>query len=272
MDDTPKENNDTETEVATQNKVPSNGKDPKKRKIFKECLTVFIILFVLVLIIGFSSENNSSSNQTNNTGSSGSVQSTQSSTASTNGSEDQESNTAVVDKTKLKTSIDSANKLSSDDYTDDSWRSFQIVLQSANEAYSNNESTQDDVDTAKTNLDNAISGLVIRPFDPNDYATVDYKTIARTPDDYEGKKIAFTGKVVQVLEGTSETDLRIATDGEYDDVILVDFDPTIMGGTHILEDDNVSIYGISKGLYTYQSTMGGDITVPLLVADKIVIN
>ncbi|MBR3325756.1 MAG: hypothetical protein IKG22_00325, partial [Atopobiaceae bacterium] len=36
-----------------------------------------------------------------------------------------------------------------------------------------------------------------------------------------------------------------------------------------LEDDEITIYGVSKGLYTYKSTLGGNITIPLVGIEKI---
>ena len=39
--------------------------------------------------------------------------------------------------------------------------------------------------------------------------------------------------------------------------------------SRILDDDYVTVYGTSLGLYSYQSTMGGEITVPALYLDRI---
>ena len=39
--------------------------------------------------------------------------------------------------------------------------------------------------------------------------------------------------------------------------------------SRILDDDYVTVYGTSLGLYSYQSTMGGKITVPALYLDRI---
>lgn len=102
---------------------------------------------------------------------------------------------------------------------------------------------------------------------------ITYSQLARTPDGYKGKKVKFYGRVIQVIEGKGETNLRIATKstsyGTYhDDVVLVYYDPEITF-SRVLEEDMVIIYGVSKGLHTYQSTMGGNITIPLISVDKI---
>lgn len=99
---------------------------------------------------------------------------------------------------------------------------------------------------------------------------ITYDDLARTPDDYEYEKITFSGTVVQVIEDdeNNQTQLRIATKDGYDDVIYVVFDKSITN-KRILEDDRVRFYGYSCGLLTYESTMGGDITIPSAVAEHI---
>lgn len=104
----------------------------------------------------------------------------------------------------------------------------------------------------------------------SDYNTgITYDQIARTPDEYKGKNITLTGKVIQVVEGDDETDLRVAVDGNYDNVVMVGYDPDIMNGSRILENDKITFYAESLGTTTYKSTMGGKITVPLALAKRI---
>lgn len=102
-----------------------------------------------------------------------------------------------------------------------------------------------------------------------DYESIEYDKLARNPDDHEGKMIKGSGKVIQVMDGENEVDLRIATSSDgYDDVVLAYYDPSIVD-SRILEDDQVTYYGESLGLYTYESTMGGEITIPLVEIHKI---
>lgn len=106
--------------------------------------------------------------------------------------------------------------------------------------------------------------------EPTQYKTgITFDQIARTPDDYKGKKIEFTGKVLQVMEEDDYTEIRLAVDGDYDNVILVDIDSDIMNGSRILEDDLVTVSGVSDGTTTYESTSGANITIPAMTA-KIV--
>ena len=105
---------------------------------------------------------------------------------------------------------------------------------------------------------------------------ITYDQLARTPDEYKNKKVKFYGKVVQVTEGDNETNLRVATRAieygcYYEDVVLVYYNPKIMA-SRVLENDMITLYGVSKGLHTYKSTMSGNITVPLIAVDKIDVN
>lgn len=99
---------------------------------------------------------------------------------------------------------------------------------------------------------------------------ITYDQLARTPDDYTGKDITFSGKVLQVMEDSDngETQLRIATSDDYDKIMLIGYDSSILK-SRILEDDEIRFYGTSIGLITYQSTMGGDITIPAAVVEHI---
>lgn len=100
---------------------------------------------------------------------------------------------------------------------------------------------------------------------------ITYDQLARTPDDFKGKKAKFTGKVLQVMEGQGETQLRIAVNGNYDKVLYVVYKSDILN-SRVLEKDNVTVKGKSAGIYTYKSTMGGEISIPAMLVEKIDIN
>ncbi|MGK9295953.1 hypothetical protein QQG09_09225 [Melissococcus plutonius] len=105
--------------------------------------------------------------------------------------------------------------------------------------------------------------------DPASYNTgVTYSQLARTPDDYKDKKVKFTGDVAQVIEGDSdETQLRVRVNGKTDDIILVDVTKDVLKGSRVLENDLIEISGISNGLISYKSTIGGKITIPAISCD-----
>ncbi|MGE7874291.1 hypothetical protein [Bacillus paramycoides] len=100
---------------------------------------------------------------------------------------------------------------------------------------------------------------------------ITYDQLARTPDEFKGKKAKFTGKVLQVMEGQGETQLRVAVNGNYDKVLYIAYKSDIIN-SRVLENDNVTIKGKSAGIYTYKSTMGGEISIPAMLVEKIDIN
>jgi hypothetical protein len=97
---------------------------------------------------------------------------------------------------------------------------------------------------------------------------ITYNQLARTPDDYIGEKVKFRGKVVQVIEGDGTTQIRFAVGENYDTILFGEFDSSIVG-SRVLEDDVITIMGVSSGLLTYESTMGGDISIPGMLVEKI---
>ncbi len=97
---------------------------------------------------------------------------------------------------------------------------------------------------------------------------ITYDQLARTPDDYIGEKVKFSGKVVQVMEGDITTQIRFAVNDDFDTILYGEYDSSIVE-SRILEDDYITIMGLSTGLLTYQSTMGGNITIPSIYIEKV---
>lgn len=96
---------------------------------------------------------------------------------------------------------------------------------------------------------------------------ITFDQLARTPDDYTGKKVKFKGKVIQVVEGTTSTQIRLAVNGDYDKIIYATVPKAKTTNMRILEDDTITIFGVSAGLMTYQSTLGASITIPAVTVD-----
>lgn len=96
---------------------------------------------------------------------------------------------------------------------------------------------------------------------------ITYNQLARTPDNYKGKKVKFKGKVVQVMEGTTDTQIRLAVNSNYDTIIYATVPKAKTTNMRILEDDIITIFGVSSGLITYTSTLGGNITIPAVSVD-----
>lgn len=106
--------------------------------------------------------------------------------------------------------------------------------------------------------------------------TYTFEQMARNPDNFKGTNVKVTGEVVQALYDENTVDLRvnITKKGNYStyytDTVYVIYTPDI-GEDKILEDDIITIYGTSKGDYSYTSTMGSKITLPLIDAKYIVL-
>ena len=108
------------------------------------------------------------------------------------------------------------------------------------------------------------------------YTSMDYDAVSRDPALYEGNMYKITGKVLQVLEGsswggTTTVNLRVSTKGYSDNVVYVVYERPD-NESRILEDDRVTICGIYTGLYSYTAVMGNTITIPKIDADTITRN
>lgn len=106
--------------------------------------------------------------------------------------------------------------------------------------------------------------------------TYTYQQMARNPEKFKGTNVKLTGEVIQALYGEDSVDLRVNITKEgtystwYTDTVYVVYD-TEEGEDKILEDDIITIYGTSLGDYTYTSTMGSPVTLPLIDGKYITI-
>ena len=76
----------------------------------------------------------------------------------------------------------------------------------------------------------------------------------------KGAYITFSGKV---LQDCGDGMFRISGDGDYGDVYMVVTD------ANIVEDDHVTVYGITSGIYEYETVMGANQKVPSVVAKYV---
>ena len=104
--------------------------------------------------------------------------------------------------------------------------------------------------------------------DPNTYQSLPYDEMARNGDNHKGEKLQINGKVIQVMDSDEGfATLRVATRDGYDDVYLVQIPADQWKSHRLLEDDVITFYGNVYGLYSYDSTMGGKITVPAMTVN-----
>ncbi len=99
--------------------------------------------------------------------------------------------------------------------------------------------------------------------------TIPFKALNKNPDSYKGQKYCTTGQVIQIMEPSGETDMRLnVTLGEYDiwsDTIYVAY----IGSIPAYEDSIVNIWGEVQGSYSYTAQSGWKITLPLIIAKYV---
>ena len=78
----------------------------------------------------------------------------------------------------------------------------------------------------------------------------------------------FEGKIVQVMSGSGFTQYRVAINGDYDTVMLIEVLDGISSEV-LLEDDYVYFKGMSMGQYTYTTVLGSEMTIPSFIVDEI---
>ncbi|KRK40850.1 hypothetical protein [Loigolactobacillus bifermentans] len=107
----------------------------------------------------------------------------------------------------------------------------------------------------------ANKGTEVKPFNAADYqSNVSFDQIARNPNQYKGQKLALTGQIMQVDESSDL--LMVYINGDSDDIAMVKYDPSILKGSRVLEDDLITFYANFKGTTTYETTNGDSNTVP----------
>jgi len=94
-----------------------------------------------------------------------------------------------------------------------------------------------------------------------------YDQLARNPDTYKNTKVKFTGKVLQAETGDT-CYARVALNNNYDTVLFVTYESDLLS-YRLLEDDTITIYGLTSGTFSYEAVSGATITLPWVEADII---
>ncbi len=115
------------------------------------------------------------------------------------GLEEKEEPTPVVDKTALAAAIVLAQTKNENDYTPESWTIFAQALQTAVAVSNNANATQNEVNTATTNLNNAMNGLVLKPSNPATISAKYYTTFI--------SNMVNVSVVVENLDGKAKFDI-----------------------------------------------------------------
>lgn len=89
-----------------------------------------------------------------------------------------------------------------------------------------------------------------------------YNELARYDKKYKYSLIKWSGRVLQVIEGSDgEVEYRIA-EGSNSDNVMYCYYTRSEDEARILEGDYITVYGLSDGLYTYKSVGSGYLTIP----------
>lgn len=90
--------------------------------------------------------------------------------------------------------------------------------------------------------------------------------VARNPDQYNGQKVVISGRVIQVSDGILGTVVYRVSAGN--DTWYVTYELPD-GADRILEDDNITCYGICTGTKTYKTVLGSRLTVPSMEMEYV---
>lgn len=117
-----------------------------------------------------------------------------------------------------------------------------------------------------------LSDSEIKRFYVTECKYISYDSLSRTPGQYEGEYVKFSGYVVQVCSEASSafyySTYRVATSGKYDDVVYIKVD-NYGSGSRILEGDYITFYGKFDGLKTYETVLGANVTIPCVIVGYI---
>lgn len=132
--------------------------------------------------------------------------------------------------------------------------------------------TAEELVQALSEIDNRLSALNA----PNSAGYIklsvsNYDDYARRDTAHKGEKLTFSGTVLQVVRGQTTNTLRIAVDNNSNNIVYCRHTPK-SGDVNMMEDDRVTIRGSYNGLYTYESTYGGDITIPYCTVESVTNN
>lgn len=155
-------------------------------------------------------------------------------------------------------------------YEKGEWQNVIDLTAALHEQYNGSEEDKEAQELAKTSQEKLDEEAAAKAAEEaKGYETgITYDQLARTPDDYMGKKVKFSGKVIQVIEGDDSVQIRLAVDNNYDTILLGEYTTSTVS-SRVLDDDQITIYGTSVGTISYQSTMGGKITIPGVYIEKI---
>lgn len=98
-----------------------------------------------------------------------------------------------------------------------------------------------------------------------------YDDLMRYPDDYLFETIQLSGTVIQTMQADGEVQHRVALNDNYDTVVLIGYDEDTVDG-RIIDNDYITFTGSSYGTTTYETVMGAELELPVIYAERVIIN
>lgn len=95
-----------------------------------------------------------------------------------------------------------------------------------------------------------------------------YEDLARKPSENMLKYVKFEGKIIQVMKGDGYTQYRMAINGDYDKVVLIEIANDKLTNGNILEDDYIYIKGQYLMEQSYKTVLGAEMTIPAIVVHE----
>ena len=90
-----------------------------------------------------------------------------------------------------------------------------------------------------------------------------FEEMALTPELYSMKAVQVHGRVIDVQDANYEVTMRV-------NISTRDFDFRERSDCRLFEGDVVDIRGIFRGLITYTSALGYQITIPAITAEEVI--
>lgn len=97
---------------------------------------------------------------------------------------------------------------------------------------------------------------------------VTYDNLMRTPDNYFGEIVKYSGTVLQTITVDGTIQQRVALSDDYDKIVLIEYREELPE-TRLLDDDYITFIGLAFGTITYETVLGSTLEIPLILASSI---
>ena len=102
----------------------------------------------------------------------------------------------------------------------------------------------------------------------NPRTDVTYDNLMRTPDEYFGEIVQYSGTVLQTITGDGIVQQRVALYDDYDKIVLIEYSEELPE-VRLLDDDYITFTGMSFGTITYETVLGSKLEIPSIFVERI---